>query len=203
MSALDLHGARTGNSLRASLALAESGLPFRAIPVKLGDGEHRRAPFLAINPLGKVPAMVIDDGHGPWVLTQSAAIMLEVARRSGGRLMSPNPRDAAVSLERFFYFLTDVMGPSHAGFALRQHGMTDAAAHLDELVGVRIRDAEAFLRRTPWMGGTQFSIADIAAFVLVRANAGAVDFDAHPALGEWVERIGARPATRLGLSAFG
>jgi GST-like protein len=203
MASLDLHGARTGNSLRAAIALAESGLPFRAVPVNLHTGEHRKPAFARLNPLGKVPVLVIDDGDGPWVLTQSAAIMLEAARRAGERLLPTAPRDRALATERLLYFLTDVIAPSHAGFHLSRAGHTGASDAMDALVVERMGTGEVFLHDMAWMGGAQFSLADIAAFTLASFMKEAMDWPAFPAMTQWFDRVSRRPAVRLGLRAFG
>ncbi|QWT21381.1 glutathione S-transferase family protein [Bacillus sp. NP157] len=202
MTTFDLHGARTGNSLRAAIALAESGLPFKAVPVDLRRGEHRSNAFAALNPLGKVPVLVIDDGDGPWALSQSGAIMLEVARRAGERLMPREPRANALALERFFYFITDVIEPSHAGFFLARDDEQAGAVALHRLVVERIHAADAFLSRSPWMSGQHFSLADIAAYTLITAEGEHVDWDAHPTLSSWYGRVATRPAVKLGLAAF-
>lgn len=202
MSSLDLHGARTGNCLRAAIALAESGLPFRAIPVDLPAGAHRTAAFAALNPMGKVPVLVVDDGDGPWALAQSGAIMLEVARRSGERLLPAAPRARALALERFFYFLTDAIAPSHAGFYLARLGQKSPAAMLEALAIDRLAAAGHFIATSEWMGGSHFSLADIAAHTLMAAMGDAFA-ERHGRLGEWFTRVSSRPAVRLGWSAFG
>lgn len=64
-------------SIRARWMLQELGVEFEAIPVDLRKGEHRRPEFLAINPAGKVPALV----DGDLVVTESVAIVLYLAER--------------------------------------------------------------------------------------------------------------------------
>ena len=62
-------------SSRARWMLQELGVEFEAIAVTLEAGGHRRPEFLAVNPTGKVPALV----DGDFVLTESAAIVLYLA----------------------------------------------------------------------------------------------------------------------------
>ncbi len=63
---------RGSSPFRLRIALNLKGLPYEAIPVHLGKGEHRKPQFGAINPQQLLPALVLDDGH---VLNQSLAII--------------------------------------------------------------------------------------------------------------------------------
>lgn len=151
-----------------------------------------------------MPALVVDDGDGPWVPTQSAAIMLEATRRAGERLLPPaEPRARALATERLLYFLTDVIAPSNAGFHLSRIGLTGASEAMDALVVERMGTGEAALRDTAWMGGARFSLADIAAFTLASFMKQVIDWPTFPAMTAWFERMSRRPAVRLGLRAFG
>jgi glutathione S-transferase len=66
-------------SIRARWTLQELGVDFEAITVNLQAGEHRRPEYLAINPAGKLPALV----DGDLVLTESAAIVLYLGEKYG------------------------------------------------------------------------------------------------------------------------
>lgn len=63
---------RGSSPFRLRIALNLKGLPYEAIPVHLGKGEHREPEFGAVNPQQLLPALVLDDGH---VLNQSLAII--------------------------------------------------------------------------------------------------------------------------------
>lgn len=66
---------RSTSSYRVRIALALKGLDYQALPVNLiaaSGGEHRQAPYLALNPQGRVPALRTDDGQ---LLIQSPAII--------------------------------------------------------------------------------------------------------------------------------
>ena len=75
---IDLYMWGTGNGLRASLALAETGLAHRVHKVDLTKGEQRTPEFLKLNPAGAIPVIVDQDGPGgrPLTLTQSGAIVV-------------------------------------------------------------------------------------------------------------------------------
>src|SRR5215813_2238795 len=82
---IELFGDATGNSNRAAIALEESGLAYEPRKVALARGEHRGAGYLELNPTGRVPTLIDSDGPGGerFVLTQSNAIMLYAAEKSG------------------------------------------------------------------------------------------------------------------------
>src|SRR4051794_14924391 len=82
-----LFGARTGNCVRAAIALEAAGIPYTVQRVDLAAGEQRSARHLAIAPQGKVP--VLTDGRFPpaFVLTQSNAILLYAAECAPAALL--------------------------------------------------------------------------------------------------------------------
>src|SRR5579862_6261981 len=88
---LELCGARTGNCLRAALALSEAGLPYRIRRMNLGAGEHRAPAFLAVNAAGKVPVLLVHEASGkpPRALSQSSAILFYADDLAPGRLLPP------------------------------------------------------------------------------------------------------------------
>lgn len=61
---IDLYMWGTTNGLRASVALAETGLEHRIHKVDLTKGEHKKPEFLQLNPAGQIPVMVDSDGPG-------------------------------------------------------------------------------------------------------------------------------------------
>ena len=132
-STLELHGAQTGNSIRAAIALEEAGLSYTPKLVDLASGAHQGVDHLALNPLGKVPVLVEkQEGRVPFILTQSNAIILYVAGKALGRLLPENDRDRAVVLERFFFFVTDIIAVSHAAFSLRASAAQEAQKILSD-----------------------------------------------------------------------
>jgi GSH-dependent disulfide-bond oxidoreductase len=55
---IELYEAPTGDCIRAAIAIEETMLPYTVHHVDLRGGEQRREPFLALNPVGKVPVIV-------------------------------------------------------------------------------------------------------------------------------------------------
>lgn len=201
---LVLYGARTGNSLRAAIALTEAGVAFETARLNLGIGDQLTAGFLRLNPMGKVPVLAAYDGDRVvWSLGQSNAIMMEAAASAPGRLLPVGRREQAKALERLFYFITDVIAPSHAGFYLEQEGMTDGAKAMAQLTGERIESCESFLEYSPYMAGDEFSLADISAYTLIHSLRRHLHWRDLPLLADWYARVEERPGIKRGMATFG
>lgn len=199
---IELYGAQTGNSLRAAIALAEVGIAFTVKPVDLRAGAHHSPEFLAVNPAGKVPALVDHNFTPALVITQSNAIILYADQQVPGHLAPSQPGPARMRvLERFFYFVTDVIATSHAAFFLRQTGHKEAAAPLDYRALEHLMFAEDFLS-DGFMAGDAFSMADISAFTYVASVHKRLPWDKLPRMARWFDMIEARPGVQRGMRAF-
>jgi maleylacetoacetate isomerase/maleylpyruvate isomerase len=97
---------RSTTSFRVRAALNIKDIPHEIVPVNLVEGEQRAAPYLALNPIGGVPTLVLDDGT---VLTQSMAI-LDWLDAAGflPRLMPEDPIARARVLGAAFVIACDI-----------------------------------------------------------------------------------------------
>jgi GST-like protein len=201
---IELYGAQTGNCIRVAIALEEAMLPYTIRLVDLGSGEHRRDPFLSLNPTGKVPT-IVDHAYGesPLVLSQSNAIILYAAERAPGRLLPQRGESGrALAFERFFYFVTDVIAPNHAAFFLRAQKASEASVLLEHGVLESLHMAERYVSQSAFMAGDDFSIADIAAFTIAAFLKAQLDWDKLPNLGRWFRDLEERPSITRGYRAF-
>lgn len=201
---IDLYTFPTGNGQRAAIMLAESGLAYEAHRIDLRKGEHKQEAFLAINPAGQIPAIIDRDGPGgrPLTLTQSNAIVLYVAEKSG-RLLPIEPRERAITLERFFLVTTDIIGPVVEGIylsILASEKVPQAVAPLREKAIRFFGYLERWLGEHPYLAGDAYSIVDIAAYApaLVLKDDG---LDALPNVVRWRDTISARDAVAEGMAA--
>ncbi|MBV1691512.1 glutathione S-transferase family protein [Novosphingobium sp. G106] len=204
-AALELYGAQTGNCLRVAVTLEELGLPYQIRKLDLGGGEHRRAEFLALNPDGRVPVLVDQSApDDPLVIAQSNAILLHLCdRRPGVLLPVDDVRSRAIVLERFFYFVTDVIAANFSAFYLNRIGAsTEAAGQLSARSIDAIVDAERFLAESRYMAGDTFSLADVVAVTIVNASRDKIAFSDHPLLSRWFDESRNRPAVLRGMQAF-
>jgi GSH-dependent disulfide-bond oxidoreductase len=92
------------NPLKVALLLEETGTPYEAIPVDTRKGEQHAPSFLAVNPNGKLPA-IVDGGTTVW---DSNAIMLYLAEKTGQFLPAAGHRGATLS---WLMFIATGVGP--------------------------------------------------------------------------------------------
>jgi GST-like protein len=199
-----LLGAKTGNCLRVAVALEALGIPYDQIKVDLRAGEQRQAEFLALNPFGRVPVL-LDRAGGPFpsVLTQSNAILLALCDMQPGTLLPAegDPTRPRV-LERFLYFVTDVISIGTGSFYLSAGKQAEGAELLMGRALDAIAKSERFLVPGPYMAGPRFTLADIAAVTVINAYAERISWKELPVLRAWFDFVMAREDVLRGLAAF-
>lgn len=189
----------TPNSVRVPIALEELGLPYEIEAINVRKGEQKLPAYLAINPNGKVPVIVDPDGPGgqPFTLTESGAILLYLAEKTG-RLVPPDRFGRARVMEQMFFHLTGI-GPAfgQAGFFKRQaaepipFAIARFQAESERVLAV----LDSVLARSEFVAGGAFTIADITHFGwLWRREFAGMDFDRTPNIGRWYEQLSRRPA---------
>ncbi|GBQ21305.1 glutathione S-transferase family protein [Gluconacetobacter sacchari] len=201
---LDVHAFATPNSVKVPIALEELGLPYTLHGVNVRQGAQKTPEFLALNPNGKVPVLVdrtVEDG--PFVLTESAAILVYLAEKTGRLLPGGGVARARVFEQLFFHAsgLSPAFGQS--GFFQRFAAEPQPIA-IERFSGEAKRTLgvlDGVLANRPFVAGEAFTIADIAHFGWLwrRAFAG-VSFDDTPNVARWYEAIAARPAVRRGIA---
>lgn len=198
----ELYGASTGNSVRAAIALTEAGIEFTPRCLDLLSGDQRAPEYLALNPLGKAPTFVNHSVSPPLVINQSNGIIQYADEHAPGRLSPRGPSAPRYRVyDRFYFFVTDVIAPSHAAFFLRQIGQQDASAPLSRRALEHLMTAEAFLEGG-YIAGDAFSMADISAFTFARSVRDQIHWEKLPRMARWLALIEARPAVKLGMQAF-
>jgi GST-like protein len=198
---IELYGERTGNCFRASIALEETGLPYRVNKIDFRSRQHRSPEFLSLNPVGRVPT-IIDPAApgGPLVLTQSLAILSYADQRVPG-ILFPNGdiRSRTVAMERFFYFVTDVLGPGLATFKISND---DGQRELVQTALIEWAGAERFLTSSRYLAGDQFTAADIVAYTYILPHQRYLAWDQIPLLQRWFADVARRPTVQRGVAAF-
>ncbi len=203
---ITLYAKATSNGRKASIMLEETGLPYRARPVDLAAGEQKQPWFLALNPQGRIPAIADDDGPGgrPVTVFESGAILIYLAEKSG-RLLPADTRGRAETLKWLMYASTHVTFTGmqvHWLVRLRDAGRPHDLLDVWKEENARVYGAlELGLSDgRPYLAGTDYSIADIAAYPWIyRHRMQEIDLAAYPALAAWFGRVGARLAVVRGL----
>ncbi len=192
----------TPNPAKIALFLEEAGLAYEAIPVDTSNGEQHAPAFRAINPNGKVPAIVDTDGPGgkETRVFDSTAILIYLAEKTGKFLGAPADRPELLS---WLLFIASGLGP-FSGQAV--HFQFAAPEGLDYAVNRYRREAERHyqvlddhLAGREFIAGDSYTIADMSAWGWLdraaRVRKGEADpLAAFPNLKRLVERVDARPA---------
>ena len=178
----------SGNCLKVKWTADHLGLSTEWTEVDILKGESRTPAFLAMNPAGQVPVLLLDDGRA---IAQSNAIMLHLAR--GTHLIPADPFEQAKMFEWLFWEQY-----SHepyiavARFQLRYQGKP--ASTLEPRLVERGKSAlarlEAALDGRSFLVGETLSLADIALVAYTRvAHEGGFDLAAYPAVRRWIMRV--------------
>ncbi|MGE8468377.1 MAG: glutathione S-transferase family protein [Pseudomonas putida] len=188
------------NGFKITIALEEMGLPYRLEHVRIEQGEHMQAAFLALNPAGRIPVLV--DAAANIVLFESAAILLYLAQLSGRLLdAAPQPRWAAIT---WLMYHSASMGPllgQRVHFECFEPTPNPAALkRYRSLTEGTFTVLDQQLATRPWLAGEHYSIADIATFAWLHIAAlVGFDFSAHRHLTRWYQQVEQRPAVQRGI----
>ncbi len=186
----------TPNPMKVKFALNELGLDCEMIDVDLAKGAHREPGFLAINPFGRVPALV----DGDLTLTESHA-MLAYLGDTTGRLWPTSPAGRAAALNWLFFLSQHILPPA-GDVALRLRAKLFGIP-LDEATVARGEKAlppalgvvEGQLARHRWIAGDAFSLVDCAyGPILNVVDKAGFDVTGYPKIAAYLDAIRARPA---------
>lgn len=205
---IELYGMGSPNVVKIYIALEELGLPYNVHPVDVFAGKQFDADFVKLNPMAKVPVIVDSDGPGGKSCTifESGAILLYLAEKTG-KLLPKDMTAKYAAIEWLMVQMTTV-GPMFGQFV---HFLRFAPAGNDYSKSRYLTQAhrvtEAIdqrLANNAYLGGTEYSIADVATYPWIRnvpALLGA-DFAAkYPNAMRWVGVINERPAVKKALAA--
>jgi glutathione S-transferase len=182
--------APSGNCWKARAILELTGQPVTWVEVDGNAGETRTPAFLALNPFGKVPVVVLDDGT---VLTESNAILAYVAE---GTRWLPPPGLARTRAFEWLFFEQYSHEPYIAVARNIRAFLGTAAQEAERLarcdaMGARALDVmERRLGAHPWLTDAGPTIADLALFAYTHvADQGGFDLARWPAVSAWVARV--------------
>jgi GST-like protein len=184
--------------------LEECGLEYAVTPIDITAGAQFSADFLAVNPNGKIPAIVDKHGPGnaPMALFESGAILIYLAEKAG-RFLPALPRGRYETLQWLMFQMGGVgpmfgqthhflhYAPVRVPYAEKRY--RDETARLYGVLDRRLANAD-------FLAG-EYSIADIATFPWVaRHEWHDIDLTNYPAVQRWFNYIAARPAVVRGMA---
>ncbi|MFF7107805.1 glutathione-dependent disulfide-bond oxidoreductase [Pseudomonas sichuanensis] len=211
---LQLYSLATPNGVKVTmlleelLALGHTGAEYDAWLIRIGEGEQFGSGFVGVNPNSKIPALLDRSVEPPVRVFESGSILLYLAEKFGA-LLPKDPASRTESLNWLFWQMGSapylgggfghfyVYAPEKFEYAINRFTM-EAKRQLDVL--------DRRLAESSYLGGDQYSIADIAVWPwygqLVRGNLyGAAEFLAvheYPNVQRWAEAIAQRPAVQRG-----
>lgn len=200
----EVYAFATPNSIKVPVALEELALPYALHGINVRQGEQKAPDFIALNPNAKVPVLVDPEGAGaPLVLTESAAILIYLAEKTGKLLPAAGIGRARVFEQLFFH--ASGLGPAfgQAGFFQRQAAEPQPlaiqrfSAEARRTLGL----LDGVLAERRFVAGDDYTIADIAHFGwLWRREFAGVTFDATPHVARWYEAVSGRPAVQRAIA---
>jgi len=184
----------SGNCYKIALLFSQLDIQHEWQQILVTQGQTRTAEFLALNPAGQIPTVVLDSGE---VLTQSNAILNYFADGTG--LLPDDPLGRARVLEwQFFEQYNHEPTIAVRRFIKKFLDMpTDRKPEYDskEAGGLRALDVmEKHLEKNQYLVAGAYSIADISLYAYTHvADEGGFDLNAYPAIRAWLQRVAAQP----------
>lgn len=197
---IDFYTSATPNGHKISILLEETGLPYTVHALNLSAGDQKKPAFLAINPNGKIPA-IVDTDTGAKVF-ESGAILEYVADKAGKFL----PKDGAAryAVLQWIMFQMSGVGPTFGQLNhfknVAPEKIPYAIKRFDDEANRLLGVMDTQLTQTPYIAG-DYSIADMALWPWVNLHAKlGLDLNAHPRVKRWHAQVGNRPAVQKGVA---
>ena len=204
---IDVYSWPTPNGHKVHIMMEECGLAYRAIPVDIGSGDQFKPDFLKISPNNKIPAITDPNGPDgkPISLFESGAILVYLAAKTG-RFMPASDR-AKYEMLQWLMFQMGSVGPL---LGQAHHFRQYAPEKVEYAVNRYTNEAKRLygvidrrLSQTLFLGGADYSIADIATFPWLRSwERQGVLLSDYPHLNSWFDRIADRPAVQAGVKVL-
>jgi len=194
---IELYTATTPNGRKVSIALEELGLAYTTHALNLKAMEQKAPEFLAINPNGRIPALV-DDG---FAVFESGAILLYLAEKTGQLLPADTQGRSRVIQWLMWQMggLGPMQGQANVFFRYFPEKLQPAIDRYQNEVRRLFGVMDAQLATADYLAGA-YSIADIACYPwIAQADWSGVPLDPYPHLARWFATVGARPAVMAGM----
>jgi GSH-dependent disulfide-bond oxidoreductase len=197
---IDLYTASTPNGHKASCTLEELGLPYTVHAVDLASGAQRSAQYLAINPNGRIPA-IVDREADDLAVFESGAIMIYLAEKAG-RLMPSDSAGRARVIQWLMFQMGGIgpmMGQANVFFRYFPEKIQPAIDRYQNECRRLFEVLDRRLGESEWLAD-DYSIADIANWCWVRTYKwSGVSRDGLDNLDRWLSAMKERPALRRGI----
>lgn len=184
---LKLYGGARSRASIVKWYLEELSVPYEFVQLDMQAGAHRQPEFLAINPIGKVPAIV----DGDFKLWESGAILLYLAQKYG---KMPATLEEQAQITQWVIFGNATLGPGIFVEASRERETPKLLTPLNEI-----------LERQPFLLGEELTVVDVAvgsilAYIPMMLK---LDLSEYPAVVTYIQRLSERPAFQKAMGSQG
>ncbi|MBT4522787.1 MAG: glutathione S-transferase [Halieaceae bacterium] len=197
---IELYTAPTPNGHKASCVLEELGLEYEAKLVNISEGDQHTPEFRAINPNGRIPA-IIDQDEGNLAVFESGAIMIYLAEKTGRLLPSDRAGRARVIQWLMFQMggIGPMMGQANVFFRYFPEKLQPAIDRYQNECRRLFEVLDNHLADNEWLAD-DYSIADIANWCWVRTYRwSGVSRDGLAHLGRWLDVMKEKPGLQKGI----
>ncbi|OGT71588.1 MAG: glutathione S-transferase [Gammaproteobacteria bacterium RIFCSPLOWO2_02_FULL_57_10] len=187
-------------ALAVHIALEQIGAPYEAIALDFANQAQRSADYLAINPKGRVPALVTESG----ILTETPALLLYLAQRYPEAGLAPlDDIFALAELQAFNSYLCSTVHVAHAHRVRGARWVDDPSAieamkkKVPQTMGDCMALIENGMLKGPWVMGEQYTVADMYLFTIAGWLEGdGVDLSKLPRVIDHRTRMAADPVVK-------
>jgi len=175
---LKLYGSTRSRASIVYWYLEEIKVPYEFVKLDMQSGEHLQPEYLAINPVGKVPAIV----DGDFILWESGAILLYLADKYSKSALSPEERGV---FSQWVLFANATLAPGIFGEENREREMPRLLTPLNEIFS-----------KQPFLLGNEFTVADVAVGSILNyiPMILKLDLSSYPAVLNYMKQLSERPA---------
>ena len=187
-------------ALASHIALQEAGAAYTAERIDFKSSQQTSPEYLAINPKGRVPALVTDRG----ILTETPAVLAFIAQSFPQARLAPlEDPFAFAQAQAFNSYLCSTAHVAHAHrvrayrWANEEASFADMKRKVPETMGACFALIERNMLRGPWVMGDSYTICDPYLFTVAQWLEGdGVDVSAFPKVSDHRKRVAERPAVR-------
>lgn len=206
---IDVYYWPTPNGKKVTILLEELGMPYKVVPLNIGQGDQFSDKFLKIGPNNRMPAIVDNEPNGggaPVSVFESGAILMYLAEKAGK--FFPQDVHGKAEVTQWVIWQMANQGPKlgecghfrrlgdsqgDQSYAVRR--FTDEANRLYGVMNNRLYDRK-------YLAGDAYTIADMAAYPWTQGwKAQGQDIEEFKHVKRWMDELAARPAVQRGMAA--
>lgn len=197
---IDLYTSPTPNGHKASCTLEALGMPYETQYVNISDGDQHKAEFRAINPNGRIPA-IVDREMDDFAVFESGAIMIYLAEKAG-RLLPTDAKGRSRVIQWLMFQMGGIgpmMGQANVFYRYFPEKLQPAIDRYQNECRRLFEVLDSHLADNEWLAG-DYSIADIANWCWVRTYKwGGSSIEGLESLQRWLLVMQAQPGMAAGI----